>query len=172
MQYRTRKIMQYLLPIAIWLSAVGICILFGLLSAEELLNNYLYVTGVAIVLLLIPKIFSKTDKYQDSHTEELFQTGLILGACSYFVPSLLLLTPILWLIILRYYTIHIRDIIATLLAYSALALIFTSTYLLGWTDCPWQYMFERTYNIGWIPIIIVAIAKTASQIIARYIHGR
>jgi len=180
---RTQNILYHLLPIAFWLLAIGGSIVPVIVlqamhqSAFSLFSIFSYYLP-ALLVLIIYYFISRIRRYTNS-VEECFWVGLLLGIASYWMPSVLLLTIVIWIWLVALNVFSFRSMLSSLIGmavvavWAAVLLILQEQELIhiGMTNS-WAEFFAKKSLWAWIPIGAFSIAWFASTIARRNLRVR
>lgn len=170
MNYKTRKTLTILLPIALILLAVGglVGLRFGgILTTDALINGLVtsLVSWVSIFVVL------GVDRHQVYASEEAFLSSLLIAAVSYLLPVIIGIQLALWVILILRNTFNARVFVASLLGYAALAIIYGPLVCLGLLDNNWVAPFETTrlmpaivVGLFWLSYILVTIVRQSLRV--------
>ncbi len=175
MTYRTRTILRRLLPIVLWLLAVGVAIALPfLLNAFDLqlpTFNYYFGFLVAAIVMVVIHVLSHIDRHEPS-AQENFQMALLLGIASYWLPTVIFLTIPCWIFVMTRFAFNLRSFLATIIGYAFVAIYAALFVYFGWIDNVWAEFFAPEHQWGWIPTGAVLIAWLASTIVRKSLRER
>ncbi len=157
MTYRTRQILRTTLPIAIWLlAAVGIYCFYRF-SPNPRWEG-------ALGLFLITPLYQRAVARHATCAKESFIAALVIGIASYWIPTVILLTPLIGWRIASYYTVQFKDVLAFLLGCATVAIYAVLFITLGWCRNRWACFFCPYLLWGWIPLLLVYFATKSAKI--------
>ncbi len=160
MTRKTRTLLYYLLPIVFWLSAAGVCVItYSCLSPAPFV--------VVLVMLILTQIKRRT-----SSVEECFGIALLLAIASYWLPTIVFLTPCIWVYLLLQGSFSMRALCATILGYALVALYAVIAITMQWITNPWHSFFAAEKCKGWIAVGSVLLAWIFSTIARRNLRER
>ena len=166
MKRRTQTILYHLLPVAIWLLAIGGAII-PLLPFTLHLSPYPYLIPVIPVICCLFLLTSL--KRHDSSVEMCFFTAVLLGIAAYWLPTILLLMLPACLYLHVRNLLEFRSVTAFLMGYALVAIwmaVFVYFSIIN-------YQLSITENAyGWIPIGALLFAWFASTIARRNLRVR
>ena len=167
MKRRTQSILYHLLPVVIWLLAIGGAVvpLLPFCALELSLLDYLIPTMVVLAATLLLTSL----KRHASSVEPCFIVAVLLGVTSYWLPAILFLAIPACVYLQLRNLLTARSVAAFLLGYSLVAIWMTVIVHLSSIT----YHFSLTQNAyGWIPIGAVLLAWIASTIVRRNLRVR
>ena len=169
MKRHTQEILYHLLPAVFWLLAIGGSLVPVLLPFHSPLSTFNYYSGyiVAAIVLLVIVIIGRIQRHSSS-VEQCFQTALLFGISSYWLPTVVFLTLPVWGYLIYKNIFNWRSFLATLIGYAVIAIWAAGFVFMGWISNPWADFFAQENALGWIPLGAILIAWLASTI-TRYI---
>ena len=173
MKRRTQEILYHLLPAVFWLLAVGGILVPVLLPFNSQLSTFNYYSGfiVAALVLLVIVIIGRIERHGSS-VEQCFQTALLFGVASSWLPTVVFLTLPVWGYLIFKNLCSWRSFLATLIGYAVVAIWAAGFMLMGWITNPWADFFAQENALGWIPLGAILIAWLASTITRNILRVR
>lgn len=169
MKRQTQVILYHLLPVVFWLLAIG-----GTLAPylfTPLPENYWWGYLVTAIVLIVIVIIGRIQRHTTS-VEECFQMALLLGVASYWLPTVLFLTPVFWIYLYVQNIFSFRSFMATLIGFSVVAIWATAFIYLEWIANPWPSFFAIENAWGWIPTGAILLAWLGSTIVRQTLRVR
>lgn len=167
MKRHTQSILYHLLPVVIWLLAIGGAVVPLLPFCALELSPISYLIPVAVVFFATFLLTSL--KRHASSVETCFIVAVLLGAASYWLPTILFLAIPACIYLQMRNLLTLRSVTAFLLGYALVAIWMTVLVFLS----IFNYQFSFTENAyGWIPIGAVLLAWTAATIVRRNLRVR
>lgn len=173
MTRRVQTILYYLLPAIFWLLAIGgslvpvLPAIHSQLATANYYYGYLVTALVLTVILIIGRI-----KRHESAVEPCFQTAVLLGIASYWLPTVVFLTLPVWFYLIYRHMMDFRAFMATLIGYSLVAIMAATAMVMGWIANPWAAFFAKENALGWIPLGAVLLAWIVSTIVRQNLRVR
>ena len=171
MTYQTRVILRRTLPVVFWLLAVS-----GVISVPFIIRwtapaNYWLGFAVAAFVLSCVLILTRIDRHVSS-AQENFQTAVLLGIASYWLPTVVFMTIPFWIYVTYKNAFSFRAFLATLIGYALVAVHAAILIWFGWIDFVWAEFFAPERLWGWIPTGAVLVAWLASTIVRQTLRER
>ena len=169
MKRQTQVILYHLLPVVFWLLAIG-----GTLAPylfTPLPENYWWGYLVTAIVLIVIVIIGRIQRHTTS-VEECFQMALLLGVASYWLPTVLFLTPVFWIYLYVQNIFSFRSFMATLIGFSVVAIWATAFIYLEWIANSWSSFFAIENAWGWIPTGAILLAWLGSTIVRQTLRVR
>ncbi|MCQ2323761.1 MAG: hypothetical protein MJZ53_02780 [Paludibacteraceae bacterium] len=161
MTLKQKQIIRYTVPAALWL-LVGV----GLFCFYRFCP-YPRWEG-ALTIFLIPLIFWKANRRRGAWAKEICSSVICLGIASYWLPSIVFLTPLVWAYVAHWRFITDRMFIATALGYGIVAFYAAIAIYLGWIDNPWKCFFCWKWAYRWIPVVLITLGIAGTWFILTY----
>ena len=167
MKRHTQSILYHLLPVVIWLLAIGGAVvpLLPFCGWDISLPSYL----IPVAVVLCAAFLLTSLKRHASSVETCFIIAVLLGAASYWLPTVIFMAVPACVYLQLRNLLTVRSVTAFLLGYALVAIwmtVFTCLSL-------FTFHFSFTQNAyGWIPIGAVLIAWTAATIVRRNLRVR
>ncbi|MBO4665623.1 MAG: hypothetical protein J5612_01985 [Paludibacteraceae bacterium] len=171
MTYQTRVILRRTLPVVFWLLAVGGVISVPFIIGWDTPSNYWWGFIVTALVLCCVLILERIDRHVSSAKEN-FQTAVLLGVASYWLPTVVFLTIPFWIYIIYKNAFNFRAILATLIGYMLVAIHAAILIWFEWIDCVWAAFLAPERLWGWIPVGAVLVAWLASTIVRQSLRER
>ena len=175
MRRATQNRLYHLLPVVFWLLAIVGTLVPVFLNFTpytlHLTSNYYWGYLVSLLVLLVILLIGRIKRHTSS-VEECFQMALLLGIASYWLPTVLFLTLIVWGYLIFRNLFSLRSFFATLIGYSLVAIWAAGFILLGWIANPWADFFAKENALGWIPLGAILVAWLASTIARQILRVR
>ena len=158
----------HLLPVAIWLLAIGGSVVWFLLSEDFHFSAFLQAFLPAIIALICI-LFVTSVKRHASSVEECFVVAVLLGVAAYWLFGIVfLIIPLLGYLYVHH-LLELRSIAAALVGF---ALVAIWAYMLTQFSII-DYTFSLTKNAeGWIPSGAFLFAYLAATIARRILRVR
>jgi len=166
MTRQTQARLYHLLPVAIWLLAIGGVMLWELLSSYD----FQWMTYLPAVMVLIVIAITRHVRRHTSSVEACFQVGLLLGIASYCTPTMLFMILPVWGYLYYQNTFDSRSFFASLLGL-ALVAVWAAVLSFFWPD---TFCFApfAAHPYNWIPAGAVIVAWLASTIVRQTLRVR
>ena len=144
-----------------------------LLPFNSQLSTFNYYSGyiVAALVLLVIVIIGRIERHGSS-VEQCFQTALLFGVASYWLPTVVFLTLPVWGYLIFKNLFCWRSFLATLIGYAVVAIWAAGFVFMGWITNPWADFFAQENALGWIPLGAILIAWLASTITRNILRVR
>ena len=168
--------LYHLLPVIFWLLAVvGTLVPVVLSNFSPLTSHlsplyywgYLVTALVLFCILIIGRI-----KRHSSSIEQCFQMAVLLGVASYWLPTVLFLTPVFLAYLIYKNLFSFRSFLAAVIGFATVAVWATVFIVLGWIANPWADFFAKENAWGWIPTGAILLAWLASTIARQILRER
>jgi hypothetical protein len=169
----TQTLLYHLLPAVFWLLAIGGTLVPALLPFTFRLSPFTYYSGywvAAIVLIVI--LFIGRIKRHASSVEECFLMAIFFGIASYWLPTVVFLTILVWAYLIYQNLFSGRSFLATFLGYAVVAIWAAVFIFFGWIANPWAHFFAIENALGWIPLGAVLLAWLGSTIVRQTLRVR
>ena len=179
MNRNTQTILYHLLPVAFWLLAIGGAILpVFLLSTfnsqlstfNSQLSTFNYFLPSLLVLLAALRL-THIPRHA-SAVEPAFQTAVLIGIASYWVPTAVFLILPAWIYLAYRHLMETRALLASLIG---LALVAIWIALFAYTGIIKTPPFTEGIGVGflsWIPVGAFLVAYIASTIVRQNLRVR
>lgn len=167
MKRHTQSILYHLLPVVIWLLAIGGAVVPLLPFCALELSPISYLIPVAVVMCALFMLTSL--KRHASSVETCFIVAVLLGVASYWLPTILFLAIPACIYLQLRNLLTLRSVTAFLLGYALVAIWMTVIVYLSSISYHLSFI-ENAY--GWIPIGAVLFAWTAATIVRRNLRVR
>ena len=144
-----------------------------LLPFNSQLSTFNYYSGfiVAALVLLVIVIIGRIERHGSS-VEQCFQTALLFGVASYWLPTVVFLTLTVWGYLIYRNLLSWRSFLATLIGYAIVAIWAAGFVFMGWIDNPWADFFAQENALGCIHLGAILIAWLASTITRNILRVR
>ena len=167
MKRSTQNTLYHLLPVVFWLLAIGGSVLpFVWLPAE-----YAYGFIPAVLVLIVAMLLRHIPRHTTSEVQ-CFQSALLLGIASYWLPTVVFLTLPVWVYLVFRSLFDFRSLCATLIGYATVAAWAAAAIYLHWLPYVWTDFWSKENAYGWIPTGAFLIAYIASTIARQNLRAR
>lgn len=173
MTRQTQTILYHLLPVAFWLLAIGGAILplFTIPSLSEAQHSIIPYLLPSILVLLAALRLTHIPRHA-SAVEPAFQTAVLIGIASYWVPTAVFLILPAWIYLAYRHLMETRALLASLIGLALVAIWIALFAYVGIIKTP---PFTEGIGVGlfaWIPVGAFLVAYIASTIVRQNLRVR
>lgn len=163
----------HLLPVVFWLLAIGGTLVpFLPITNHQLpITNYRSGYWVALIVLICIAIIKRIKRHETS-MEECFLVALLLGICSYWIPTVVVLIIPVWGYLYARNLFSTRSLVASLLGFTTVALWAVVLVAIGWIENVWASFFALDKLWGWIPLGAILLAWLGTRSVHNTLRPR
>ncbi|MCQ2345482.1 MAG: hypothetical protein MJZ82_01795 [Paludibacteraceae bacterium] len=137
-----------------------------------MLNHFLYGLPIALLIGVGYRQLMKVEKHQETAPEPAFICGFLIGVASFWLPSILFLMPLVYIVLIHRQSLDLRTLFAGLLGVGIVIFYYYLLVNCGWIKWGHRTFFRLGDLLTMIAPLIVIISILTITILRQRRHRR